>query len=668
MTSSRLPLSIKLLLLGFIPLAALFYFEGNSFFQKKETKQAIQNQVSQIELGGNVASLISRLQQERDASYQFMLTRKNISKVHLQRPRTDSFILILKKNIAALNNWDEYAFKKKLSAVRDAVDAVYDYPSENVLADYTGLINTINQLNPYTHAGNIPEYVRKDLLSQRKLLDVSNQLGIIRSAIFCVLYTNQLYAENLIGIKPNYLQYKNTEKQFLSDASDEGTAAYQMLKEDEQVKRTNAFIDTIFIGHRIDSSYTAASWWKQSSSVLALISNQQDGLFERSDAIMKQAHEDALEATNNPFYILIGLVAAIIILLSVIVILFFKSSSKPRQAETSNPAEVLIRKENVESIFKKEPVVEKLTTTQEILFASINLHNQENTLQNDADIKPVELTPTNGAVEENKNGHAPGKLSEKMREDLIKLVLEKDKVRAEIGELMKWKEDFLNVASHELKTPVASLKAYTQLLQTDAHAKGDANKEGMYAKMDLQVDKLNKLVNDLLDTTRIQNGKLVYHHQNFSFDRLIRNVVEETQMHHNSHQIVIEKNPPVVVFGDRDRIGQVLSIFLNNAIRYCPDAPLIIVRSETVENRVVCSVQDFGCGISKKHQQKIFDEFYRGNENSSAIFPGLGLGLFIAREVITRHKGKIWLKSREDEGSIFYFSIPVLKKNDDESE
>ena len=113
------------------------------------------------------------------------------------------------------------------------------------------------------------------------------------------------------------------------------------------------------------------------------------------------------------------------------------------------------------------------------------------------------------------------------------------------------------------------------------------------------------------------------------------------------------------MYADRDRIGQVLSNLLNNAIKYCQNCKQIIVNLESKEEMAICSVQDFGNGIIKTQQDKIFERFYRVTGNNLHTYPGLGLGLFIAKEIIDRHNGKIWFESEEGKGSIFYFSLPI---------
>ncbi|MDQ2863810.1 MAG: HAMP domain-containing histidine kinase, partial [Bacteroidota bacterium] len=221
------------------------------------------------------------------------------------------------------------------------------------------------------------------------------------------------------------------------------------------------------------------------------------------------------------------------------------------------------------------------------------------------------------------------------------------------------KDDFLSIASHELKTPVTSLKAYAQLLQMDAREGGDRRKEMMFAKMDAQVDKLTVLINDLLDTSKMQNGKLVYNKVAFRLNDHVREIVNEMRSIITSHEIILNEEAQLDVCADRDRIGQVLNNLLGNAIKYCPDCKKLIVTIEKKDQMAACSVADFGNGIIKEQQDKIFERFYRVTGKNLNTYPGLGLGLYIAKEIVDRHNGRIWFDSEEGKGTTFYFSLPL---------
>ena len=128
-----------------------------------------------------------------------------------------------------------------------------------------------------------------------------------------------------------------------------------------------------------------------------------------------------------------------------------------------------------------------------------------------------------------------------------------------------------------------------------------------------------------------------------------------------SHEIIIEKNFSADVYADRERIAQVLNNLLTNAIKYCPDCKKLVVNGEKNGENVICSVQDFGEGIPENEYDKIFGRFYRISGNNLHTYPGLGLGLYISKEIIEKHHGKIWLQSEIGKGTTFYFSLPIYE-------
>lgn len=233
--------------------------------------------------------------------------------------------------------------------------------------------------------------------------------------------------------------------------------------------------------------------------------------------------------------------------------------------------------------------------------------------------------------------------------------------RKRIEELSKQKDDFIGVASHELKTPVTSIKGYTQILQMRFAQEGNTKAVELLARMDGQINKLSNLIADLLDATKIKGGKLRYHKTFFDFNGLVAETVEEMQQISQRHKITMKLGETTKIFGDRDRIGQVITNLISNAVKYSPDKVEILLTSSTVKNTVRLCVQDFGIGIPEQKQEKVFNLFYRVSGNKEDTFPGMGLGLFISSEIIKRHKGKFTLKSAVGKGSTFCFFLPLKK-------
>lgn len=234
----------------------------------------------------------------------------------------------------------------------------------------------------------------------------------------------------------------------------------------------------------------------------------------------------------------------------------------------------------------------------------------------------------------------------------------------------KQREMLIAIASHELKTPITTIRAFTQVLQK--HHKGRHNlKSSQYlSKMSQQIDKLTKLTRDLLDVVRIRGGKLVFRKSKVDIYKLITSIVEDIRKTTKSHKILVRGQSVKFVYADSGRICQVISNLLLNAIKYSPNSNKVIVDIKCKKDSLVVGVKDFGVGIDKKSQGDVFRSFTRLNQIDNEVFPGLGLGLFIASEIIAAHGGKIWVKSEKGKGSTFYFSFPFynLRKISKEKE
>jgi two-component system CheB/CheR fusion protein len=225
-------------------------------------------------------------------------------------------------------------------------------------------------------------------------------------------------------------------------------------------------------------------------------------------------------------------------------------------------------------------------------------------------------------------------------------------------DLERQKDDFMGIASHELKTPVTSIKAYAQILQEKFRKANDTASAGMLGRLDMQIDKLTNLINTLLDVARIQSGQMDYDEEYFDINTFIHEIKEEIQQANPEHQIITTLKANGEVFADRARIGQVLNNLISNAVKYSPDNNKILIETELTKGEFIFSVRDYGVGVPIDQQDKIFQRFYRVSESAGNRVPGLGLGLFISAQIVKQQGGKIWLESEPGKGSQFSFSLP----------
>lgn len=231
--------------------------------------------------------------------------------------------------------------------------------------------------------------------------------------------------------------------------------------------------------------------------------------------------------------------------------------------------------------------------------------------------------------------------------------------RKRIDEL---KKEFLSLAAHELKTPITTLKLISQAHIAKYKKYGsDQIKLEELELIDYELERLTQLINDILDDTRVESGKLFLKFEEISLNKLLSSVVRKMNIIAKKQRIKLQKFPDeILVFADQQRIEQVLVNLLSNALKYSNNHTKIEVGAKLDKGKVLVWVSDQGLGIPKSQQQKIFNRFYQVEEKKSR---GFGLGLYITKQILKLHKGKIWVKSREGEGSTFYFKLPFRKSN-----
>jgi PAS domain S-box-containing protein len=221
------------------------------------------------------------------------------------------------------------------------------------------------------------------------------------------------------------------------------------------------------------------------------------------------------------------------------------------------------------------------------------------------------------------------------------------------------KNDFIGMASHELKTPLTSLSAIIQVTNSKLKNSGDAFLTGAMDKANLQVKRMTGMINGFLNVSRLESGKLFIEKETFELNQLLQEIFEETRLITNTHTVTLVQKGPVTVNADRDKINSVISNFVSNAIKYSPKGKLIEIGSQINGNMVIVYVKDEGMGIKPQHLAHIFDRYYRVESDHTRHISGFGIGLYLSSEIIKRHEGEIWAESESGKGSTFYFSLPL---------
>ncbi len=226
-------------------------------------------------------------------------------------------------------------------------------------------------------------------------------------------------------------------------------------------------------------------------------------------------------------------------------------------------------------------------------------------------------------------------------------------------EAINTRDEFISVASHELKTPVTSVKMFTQILIKHSEQIGDVKAVEHLSRMNKQINRLTELIYDLLNISKIQAGKMEFKQAWFDFDKVVNEIIDVLSQSEEKHKLIVEGRTKKKICGDEERIGQVINNLISNAIKYSPQANKVCIKLSSDEENVCVSVQDFGIGMAKQHLEKIFERFYRVYDTTDKTFPGLGIGLYISSEIVKRHGGRFWVKSDPGKGSTFSFSLPI---------
>lgn len=226
-------------------------------------------------------------------------------------------------------------------------------------------------------------------------------------------------------------------------------------------------------------------------------------------------------------------------------------------------------------------------------------------------------------------------------------------------QLENQKDEFIGFVAHELRNPLTAVKGFSGLISNSAKANGYQKILSYGEQINAQSDKMMELINDLLDITRIEIGKFNYNESFFPIDALIKEVI--------SHQQIISKNRTLehkthikkIIYGDRYRIGQVITNLISNALKYSPETKKVVVKLEANKKAILVSIRDYGLGIAKYDQKKIFSRFYRTDAVQRNKSEGLGLGLYICNQIVRHYNGKLWVFSKVGEGSTFYLQLPL---------
>lgn len=221
------------------------------------------------------------------------------------------------------------------------------------------------------------------------------------------------------------------------------------------------------------------------------------------------------------------------------------------------------------------------------------------------------------------------------------------------------KNDFIGMVSHELKTPLTSMLAYQQILRKKLVGSTDEFTRVALDKSNQQIRKMTSMINGFLNISHLESGKIKLKKETFDMRLLLEELIEDFHMITNTHRIVLHACEHAMLHADREKISSVVSNLISNAIKYSPHGKLIEVSCGSRDENIQVSIRDEGMGIKEEDRKRLFERFYRISTSHRENISGFGIGLYLSKEIVERHGGKIWVESESGIGSTFTFSLPA---------
>lgn len=630
----RLPLRVKLLLLILFPLALLVFLAFQLYSEKSENAELVHSYIERINRSVNISELIDNLQSERKTSYNYVLTKDDTSRLNTfaQRVRTDSSLKELDKysNELSLRHYRRYTFLDSLDATRRKIDK--GMQADQVMHYYTTAVYRLHTLNTVLAGNN--KYLNpifQDITAEKLLDEMITYLEIISANFYNALYTKQNNILMLYGLLGVHDVFDSYEKEFFIKAPAVVIAQYKAIRNGPALQPTIGYIEHVFQKFSFDTLYNAEVWWNLSGAASDQLKILKKNILQRTRARMDVVLSQELKTRDVTFFLLIialVFVFALMLYTSHIITQMLARLNTAAQKIAEGATGVEIKPVSDDVIGSLSRSISKIDETTKVLADAADSIGKGN---------------FNVPIQARSRADVLGNAVIRMRDNLRKYEQRKD--------------DFIKMASHELKTPVTTIKGYVQLLQTRVQDK-DLFLSDSLATIDRQVSKLTKLIIDLLDATKIDTGKLPINKETFRVNEVIDTMAKDIR-NISTHKIIVHQHADPVILADKDRIIQVFSNLIDNAVKYSPGSSEIVIEVNTDRDMAIISIRDHGIGIAAGEEDKIFDRFYRVEGKNESTFPGFGIGLYIVREIVSLHHGNVWVKSEKGKGSVFFVALPA---------
>ena len=648
----RLPLPVKLMLIGLIPLTLMIYLFMQLISEQEKKLDLLNGYITRIHQASDLSKLINSLQVERRYSFENALKGGSKTEMIQQRYTTDSLLEKIKANYEpTLGDFKGYTFLSDLDSNRMVIDSG-KMNANSVMHFYTTSVFRLNTMTGVAAGNNLYlDPIYKELVSQKILSEIITYLSIIRINVYNALYTRGYMTETLVGTLGTYDIYKSYVNEFYQKASPAAIKDYEEILNNSSLKPTMTYVDRLFKTFQFDSTYTHQQWWTMSLEGNTKLRGLQEKILANVEEKINIIYANEKNAELRTIILLI-----VMILLGIFVIVYTIRSITVMLLELKMAAQQIASGETGLKLQKlSNDVIGNLSD-------SIMRIDKSNKVLAEA-AEAIGKGKFDVLVESRSKDDLLGNAIMQMKNDLQRLTNERN-------EIEERKDMFITMASHELKTPVTSIQGYVQVLLkmiNDQNKKAEELPKPIFLSslqtIDKQVSKLNRLITELLDLSKIETGQLHLNKQQFNLNQLVSETIKDLQQTTANHFITFQNGMEVDIVGDRDRIGQVLTNLLANAIKYSPKSDKIEVSLyKATDKDISVSIKDYGIGINHDEQSMIFERFYRAMGKEEQSFPGFGIGLFIANDIIQKHNGTMTVNSEKDKGSTFTFTIPFSRE------
>ncbi len=669
----KLHLTVKLLLIGCIPLVFIIYLTFEVYQEKQQKVDIIKGYIERIQQSGNISTLISEMQNERKLSFDVAMRNKGKEELISQRAKTDATLKVIEKsNDIKLKGFESYTYLHKLPEVRAKVDSG-KANTDMVTHYYSNMIFRLNTLTGITLANNSRlQPVYKDMTGQKLLSEMIAYLSIIRSNIYNVLYTRKYMVETLIGTLGTHDVYNSYETEFLMKASPEAVADYKNLREHSEFKPTIEYINHLFATFKFDSTYTADEWWAVSDKGIGRLSTLQQQLWNKVVVNMTAIYRNLNEKKNNTLLFLVIAFAVVLVIISYTIVVITRQLRELKVAaeKIANGGAGGIQIQNfphdvIGSLAQSVHKIEKNNLQLAEAAADIGKGNFSVAIQP----RSKEDMLANALVQMQQSLQV---FSEKM-ELLVKQRTE------ELERSNNDLQQFAHVASHDLKEPLRKIRIFgSRLHELYDEALSEKGQEFL-DKILSAADRMTRMVDGILNYST--TGATDNAFEQIDLNKVCKEIVKDLEL-------VIQQKNAVITFdnlpcfdGMPVLIHQLFYNLIINALKFSKEdvQPVITITAQQIGGKQLMhfaaadpkaqyfeiEIKDNGIGFDTDQTAKLFTIFTRLHVRDK--YEGTGLGLALCKKIVDRHNGFIYAEGKQGEGASFKIILPVATESIPES-